>query len=133
MRFIPNKKGIPTTPEPAAKFNFGSSEGYQFYRHPDPSVYPLNKLLYDLRFSSPLRRRLFEDTPGLAAEYGLNAEQAKVIETMKDESIDAVRSLKPHPLVDAGAHPLGMWMSLITVQAEQRRMRAEQAQAALTK
>ena len=130
MRFIPGPKGAPTTPEPEAKFDFGSSGGYQFYRHPDPSVYPLNKLLYDLRFSSPLRRRLFEDTPGLAAEYGLSAEQAKVIETMKDESIDAVRSLKPHPLVEAGAHPLGMWMSLITVQAEQRRMRQEQAQQA---
>ncbi len=59
----------------------------------------------------------------------MNEKQAQVLETMKDESIDAVRSLKPHPLVEAGAHPLGMWMSLITVQAEQRRMRAEQAQA----
>ncbi|HUA18852.1 MAG TPA: hypothetical protein VMB25_08915 [Bryobacteraceae bacterium] len=129
MRFIPNKKGTPTTPEPEPKFKFGSEGGYQFYRHPDPAVYPLNKLLYDLRFSSDLRRRLFADTPGLAAEYGLNEKQAQVLETMKDESIDAVRSLKPHPLVEAGAHPLGMWMSLITVQAEQRRMRAEQAQA----
>ncbi len=27
MRFIPNKKGVPTTPEPAPKFNFGSAEG----------------------------------------------------------------------------------------------------------
>src|ERR1700726_4067958 len=35
MRFIPNRKGVPTTPEPAAKFGFGSAEGYQFYRHPD--------------------------------------------------------------------------------------------------
>ena len=61
MRFIPNKKGTPTTPEPAAKFGFGSAEGYQFYRHPDPSVYPLNKLLYDLRFSQPLRRRLVRE------------------------------------------------------------------------
>jgi hypothetical protein len=133
MRFIPNRKGTPTTPEPAAKFGFGSAEGYQFYRHPDPSVYPLNKLLYDLRFSQPLRRRLFENTPLLASEYGLTPEQAVVLETMKDETIDAVRSLKPHPLVDAGAHPLGMWMSIITVQAEQRRMRAEQAQATAIK
>src|ERR1700691_2830186 len=133
MRFIPNKKGVPTTPEPSPKFNFGSAEGYQFYRHPDPSVYPLNKLLYDLRFSQPLRRRLFENTPLLASEYGLTPEQAVVLENMKDETNAAVRSLKPHPLVDAGAHPLGMWMSIITVQAEQRRMRAEQAQATAVK
>ena len=64
MRFIPNKKGIPTTPEPAAKFNFGSAEGYQFYRHPDPSVYPLNKLLYDLRFSQTAAPPLVREHAG---------------------------------------------------------------------
>ena len=127
MRFIPNRKNVPTTPEPEPKFKFQSAGGYQFYKHPDPAVYPLNKLLFDLRFSQPLRRRLFENTKALATEYGLNDKQAEVLETMKDESIDAVRSLKPHPLVEAGAHPLGMWMSLIVVQAEQRRMRQEQA------
>jgi 2,3-dihydroxyphenylpropionate 1,2-dioxygenase len=128
MRFIPNKKNAPTTPEPEPAFTFQSG-GYQFYKHPDPAIYPLNKLLFDLRFSQPLRRRLFENTKALAADYGLTDQQAEVLETMKDESIDAVRSLKPHPLVEAGAHPLGMWMSLIVVQAEQRRMRQEQAAA----
>jgi 2,3-dihydroxyphenylpropionate 1,2-dioxygenase len=127
MRFIPNHKKTPTTPEPAPEWKFESAGGYQFYKHPDPSVYKLNKLLYDLRFSQPLRMRLFENTRALATDYGLDDSQAEVLETMKDESIDAVRSLKPHPLVKAGAHPLGMWMSLIVVQAEQRRMRAEQA------
>ena len=127
MRFIPNKKNAPTTPEPEPAFHFQSAGGYQFYKHPDPAIYPLNKLLFDLRFSQPLRRRLFENTKALAADYGLTEKQADVLETMKDESIDAVRSLKPHPLVEAGAHPLGMWMSLIVVQAEQRRMRQEQA------
>jgi aromatic ring-opening dioxygenase catalytic subunit (LigB family) len=129
MRFIPNRKNAPTTPEPEPSFKFQSAGGYQFYKHPDPAIYPLNKLLFDLRFSQPLRRRLFENTKALAADYGLSDRQAEVLETMKDESIDAVRSLKPHPLVEAGAHPLGMWMSLIVVQAEQRRMRQEQAAA----
>jgi hypothetical protein len=59
MRFIPNKKNAPTTPEPEPAFQFQSG-GFQFYKHPDPAVYPLNKLLFDLRFSQPLRRRLFE-------------------------------------------------------------------------
>jgi len=125
MRFLPDFKKEPTTPEPAATWNFASRGGYEFYKHPDPLDYPLNKVLFDLRFSGELRRKLFADTPALAAEYGLNPKQAAALETVKDESIDAVRSLKPHPLVDAGAHPLGMWMSLIVVQAEQRRMRAE--------
>ena len=129
MSFIPNRKNVPTTPEPAPTWKFAEKGGYEFYRHPDPLDYPLNKVLYDLRFSSDLRRKLFTDIKGLAEQYHLNEKQAAVLETMKDESIDAVRSLKPHPLVDAGAHPLGMWMSLITVQAEQRRMKAEQAGA----
>ena len=126
MRFIPNHKNAPTTPEPAATWNFQSKAGYEFYKHPDPNDYPLNKVLFDLRFSGDLRRKLFADTPAVAREYGLNEAQARALETVKDESIDAVRSLKPHPLVAAGAHPLGMWMSLIVVQAEQRRLRAEQ-------
>ena len=125
MRFIPNKAAGPSTPEPAPAWLFENDGGYEFYRHPDPDVYPLNKILYDLRFSQTLRRRLFEDIPGLAAEYSLTPPQAEALATLKDESIDMVRSLKPHPLVDAGAHPLGMLMSLIVVQAEQRRMRLE--------
>ena len=126
MRFIPNKAAGPSTPEPPPAWIFENDGGYEFYRHPDPDVYPLNKILYDLRFSQTLRRRLFEDIPGLAAEYSLTPSQAEALATLKDESIDMVRSLKPHPLVDAGAHPLGMWMSLIVVQAEQRRMRLEE-------
>ena len=39
MRFIPNKrKGTPTTPRTRPKYNFGTPGGYQFYRHPNPSV-----------------------------------------------------------------------------------------------
>jgi|SRR5579871_1874576 len=125
MRFLPAGGKKPTTPEPGPTWNFGENTGYEFYRHPDPAVYPLNKVLFDLRFDAALRRRLFEDTPGLAAQYGLTPAQAKALETMKDESIDMVRSLKPHPVVEEGAHPLGFLMSLIVVQAEQRRMRQE--------
>jgi hypothetical protein len=43
---------------------------------------------------------------------------------MKDESIDVLKSLKNHPLVDVGAHPLGMLMGLVVVQAEARKLRA---------
>jgi len=55
--------------------------------------------------------------------YDLSLE-FKRLETIKDEGVDALRSLKPHPLVDAGAHPLGMLMCLVVVQAEARRLRA---------
>jgi len=123
MRFIPNNKRTPSTPEPQPSYEFANAGGYQFYKHPDPSSYKLNKVLYDLRHEQALRRRLYENTPALAAEYGLNPREAAALETLKDESIDVLRSLKSHPLVEVGAHPLGTLMCLVVVQAEGRRMR----------
>src|SRR5580704_14716403 len=125
MRFIPNRTGAPGTPEPAPSWKFENAGGYQFYKHPDPAVYRLNKVIYDLRHQAALRRRLFEDTKSVGAEYGLTEAETDALGLLKDESIDILRSLKSHPLVDAGAHPLGMLMALVVVQAEQRRLRRE--------
>jgi aromatic ring-opening dioxygenase catalytic subunit (LigB family) len=127
MRFIPNLKGEPSTPEPGPDYEFKNAGGYQFYKHPDPASYKLNKIIFDLRHDQKLRMRLFENAPGLAAEYGLSPVEAKAIDTLKDETIDVLRSLKSHPLVEIGAHPLGMLMCLVVVQAEQRRMKQQQA------
>lgn len=125
MRFLPNASAGPSTPEPAPKWQFEDAGGYQFYKHPDPAIYRLNKAIFDLRHSQALRRRLFTDTAGLAAEYHLTDSESAALATLKDESIDVLRSLKSHPLVEAGAHPLGMLMALVIVQAEQRRMARE--------
>jgi len=121
MRFIPNKKQTPGTPEPGHDYEFRNEGGYQFYKHPDPASYKLNKLIYDLRHDAQLRLRLFENTRSLADEYGLKPKEAEALETLKDESIDVLRSLKSHPLVEVGAHPLGTLMCLVVVQAEARR------------
>ncbi|MEO8100162.1 MAG: hypothetical protein ABI811_20850 [Acidobacteriota bacterium] len=123
MRFLPNKRKGPPTGEipPAYKFQQG---GFEFYKHPHPSAYNLNKVLYELRLSKDLRHRFFKSPSAVAKEYELKPDEAKALETVLDENIDALRSLKPHPLVDAGAHPLGMLMSLVVVQAEMRRLRA---------
>jgi aromatic ring-opening dioxygenase catalytic subunit (LigB family) len=125
MRFIPNSSAGPSTPEPAAKWKFEDAGGYQFYKHPDPAVYRLNKVIFDLRHRQDLRRRLFQDTAGVGAEYGLTDKETEALALLKDESIDVLRSLKSHPLVEAGAHPLGMLMALVIVQAEQRRIARE--------
>jgi 2,3-dihydroxyphenylpropionate 1,2-dioxygenase len=125
MRFIPNQSSEPSTPEPAAKWKFEDAGGYQFYKHPDPAVYRLNKVIFDLRHSQDLRRRLFQDTAAVGAEYSLTDKETEALAMLKDESIDVLRSLKSHPLVEAGAHPLGMLMALVIVQAEQRRMARE--------
>jgi aromatic ring-opening dioxygenase catalytic subunit (LigB family) len=123
MRFLPNKRTGPPTGEmpPAYEFQQG---GFEFYKHPHPSAYNLNKVLYELRLQPELRKRLFTDYKEVAKNYSLTPEETRALGMVMDENIDALRSLKPHPLVDAGAHPLGMLMSLVVVQAEMRRMRA---------
>jgi 2,3-dihydroxyphenylpropionate 1,2-dioxygenase len=123
MRFLPNKRKGPPTGDIPPAYNF-TQGGFEFYKHPKPSSYALNKVLYELRLSSDLRKRFFKDTQAVAKEYGLNPKESAALETIKDENIDSLRSLKPHPLVDAGAHALGMLMCLVVVQAEQRRLRA---------
>ncbi len=128
MRFIPNQSAGPSTPEPAPAWKFENAGGYQFYKHPDPAVYRLNKVIFDLRHQKDLRRRLFQNTAEVGAEYGLTEKETEALGLLKDESIDVLRSLKSHPLVEAGAHPLGMLMALVIVQAEQRRMAREGVQ-----
>jgi aromatic ring-opening dioxygenase catalytic subunit (LigB family) len=123
MRFLPNKRKGPATGEVPPAYNFQQG-GFEFYKHPAPSSYNLNRVLYELRLNHDLRLRLFKDTPAVARDYHLNPKESAALETIKDENIDALRSLKPHPLVEAGAHPLGMLMCLVVVQAEARRLRA---------
>jgi len=132
MRFFPRKGAPPiATPElpKPAEYHFKNSGGFEFYKHPAPSSYKLNKLLYELRHKQNLRLRLLEDTQAVAREYGLTPAESAAIETIKDENIDMLKSLKPHPLVDAGAHPLGTLMCLVVVQAEARRLRAAGAKS----
>ena len=130
MRFLPDKRTGKFSEEGTkgpANYKFKGSEGYEFYKHPSPSAYKLNKILYDLRFKPSLRVRLINDIPSVAAEYGLPVEESKVLETLQDEDIEKFRNGTAHPLVKAGAHPLGMWMSVIVFHAELRRLRAAAA------
>jgi hypothetical protein len=130
MRFLPDKRTGKFSEEGTkgpANYKFKGSEGYEFYKHPAPSAYKLNKVLYDLRFKPSLRVRLINDIPSVAAEYGLPPEESKVLETLQDEDIEKFRNGTVHPLVKAGAHPLGMWMSVIVFHAELRRLRAAAA------
>ena len=71
MRFLPNKRKGPPTGEIPPAYNF-TQGGFEFYKHPQPSSYALNKVLYELRLSSELRKRFFKDTQAVAREYGLN-------------------------------------------------------------
>ena len=121
MRFLPpSEKAIEAASIPPYQF---ADAPHEFYSHPAPSSYNLNKLLYDLRHDAVLRRRLIENPAEVAAERRLNPREAAVIDTLLDEDIDLLRNRQTHPVVEAGAHPLGLLMSLMTVQAEMRKIR----------
>src|SRR5258708_32589264 len=108
MRFLPDKRTGKTSEEgakAAATYTFKGAEGYEFYKHPSPTAYKLNKILYDLRFKQNLRVRLINDIAGVAAEYGLPLQEAKGLETLQDEGIEKFRNGKIPPLGEAGAHP----------------------------
>lgn len=123
MRFIPNKRQGPPPGDVPQAYKF-SQGGFEFYKAPPSSSYSLNKVLYDLRHDQAMRIDFLKDPMAIAEKYKLNPQESKALAMITDENIDVLRSLKPHPLVDAGAHPLGMLMCLVTVQAEARRLRA---------
>jgi 2,3-dihydroxyphenylpropionate 1,2-dioxygenase len=121
MRFLPPPEAQ-TDNAPLPPYRF-ANQPHEFYTHPAPSSYNLNKLLYDLRHDAELRRRMIEHPAEVAEERKLNPREAAVIDTLLDEDIDLLRNRQTHPIVEAGAHPLGLLMSLMTVQAEMRKMR----------
>ena len=123
MRFLPAPQRAAET-EAVAPYEF-SGQVHDFYRHPAPSSYNLNKLLFDLRHDADLRRRMIENPAAVAQERQLTPRESAVIDTLLDEDIDLLRNEKVHPIVEAGAHPLGTLMSIVVVQAEIRRMRRE--------
>lgn len=128
MRFLPDKRTGKTSKEAAqaaARYDFKNAGGYEFYKHPSPTAYKLNKVLYDSRFKRDLRIRLVNDLPSVAKEYGMTTEEAKVLETLQNEDIERFRNGAVHPLVEAGAHPLGMWMAVIQMHSELRKLRGE--------
>jgi len=125
MRFMPLKGIGPSKEGMGAPPDYKFEGGYEFYKHPLPASYKLNKVLYDSRFKRDLRLRLIHDLPSVAKEYGMTPEEAKVLETLQDDDIEKFRDGQIHPLVEAGAHPLGMWMAVLRMHSELRKLRAE--------
>ena len=130
VRFLPFKGIGPSKEAKDAPAEYKFKGGFEFYKHPSPTAYKLNKVLYDSRFSRELRLRLIKDYPSVAKDYGMTPEEGKVLETLQDDDIEKFRDGQVHPLVEAGAHPLGMWMAVLRIHGELRKLRGSGTQPA---
>jgi aromatic ring-opening dioxygenase catalytic subunit (LigB family) len=130
MRFLPARdKVAPVTAAPRGLPAYGglkfNNEGFQFYKHPPASAYKLNKLLFDVRHDSALRRRLLTDLDGVAAEYGLGAEAKEGARALAEVGETPRISDNASRIVQAGAHPLQALMTLHAVHGEMKKLRGE--------
>jgi aromatic ring-opening dioxygenase catalytic subunit (LigB family) len=114
MRFLPHG----ATPAASSKameqyggFKF-KNQGFQFYKHPPAEAYGLNRLLFEVRHSAPLRDRVIQNLDAVAKEYELNAQQRRAAEELITVGKGGLVSEHVGPLVEAGAHPLQALMSL---------------------
>jgi len=123
MRFIPESTKPMPEGEPKHHFEF-SAEPFEFYKPSDPEQYKMNRILFEMRHDQPLRQKFIKDPITTSREFGLREHEVELMPTLLIEDPGMLRRLESHPIVAAGAHPLGTLMSLVVVQAEARRMRA---------
>jgi len=128
MRFLPARRGAAAAgatnanEHPPHEF---TNKGFEFYKHPPASAYKLNKLLFEVRHDASLRKRLLNDLDGVAAEWGLSAQEKEGARAIASVG-NAVRiSDNAEALVKAGAHPLQALMSLHAVHGEFRKLQLE--------
>jgi hypothetical protein len=130
MRFLPAREKAQTTMKAAADLPlYGGmrfrNEGFQFYKHPPASAYNLNRLLFDVRHDSGLRRRLLTDLDGVAAEYSLGSEGKEGARALAEVGETPKISDNASRIVNAGAHPLQALMTLHAVHGEMKKLRSE--------
>jgi aromatic ring-opening dioxygenase catalytic subunit (LigB family) len=107
-------------------------QGFQFYKHPPASAYNLNRLLFDVRHDSNLRRRLLTDLDGVAADYGLDSKGKEGARALAEVADTPKISDNASRIVNAGAHPLQALMTLHAVHGELKKLRSELPPAAKT-
>jgi 2,3-dihydroxyphenylpropionate 1,2-dioxygenase len=124
MRFLPANPKSAATVEAPPKYQF-KNQGFEFYRHPPASAYKLNKMLFEVRHDSALRRRLLDDLDTVAAEWGLSAEEKEATRAIATVGQAQKISDNAAALIAAGAHPLQALMSLHAVHGEFRKLQRE--------
>jgi len=124
MRFLPSRPGATAHGEIPSKYEF-KNHGFEFYKHPPASAYKLNKMLFEVRHDSALRRRLLDDLDAVAEEWGLSADEKQA--TLAITTVGQAQKISDNAaaLIKAGAHPLQALMSLHAVHGEFRRLQRE--------
>jgi 2,3-dihydroxyphenylpropionate 1,2-dioxygenase len=123
MRFLPAKpKAVAADALPKYQFK---NQGFEFYKHPPASAYKLNKMLFEVRHDSALRRRLLDDLETVAAEWDLSAEEKEATRAIATVGQAQKISDNAAALIAAGAHPLQALMSLHAVHGEFRKLQRE--------
>ncbi len=125
MRFLPaRERATPIEVAPPA-YIFKNEGGFQFYAHPPAAAYELNKLLFDMRHDSALRRRLLTDLDSVTQEYQLRADCLDAARALAEVGTTAKISDNAGRIVAAGAHPLHALMTLHAVHGEMKRLQRE--------
>ena len=114
MRFLPHRaRKTAATNVPTAYGGFAfQNQGFQFYKHPPAEAYGLNRLLFEVRHSADLRKRVIADLDAVARDYELTPQQRRAAESLINVGKGGLVSEHVPPLVEAGAHPLQALMSL---------------------
>ena len=125
MRFLPQRDRATPAAVPPPSYVFKEEGGFKFYVHPPAEAYELNKLLFDMRHDSGLRRRLLTDLEGVAADYQLREDCLDAARALADVGTTAKISDNAGRIVAAGAHPLHALMTLHAVHGEMKRLQRE--------
>lgn len=99
--------------------------GYQFYVHPPAEAYNLNKLLFDVRHDSALRRRLLTEFDSVIQQYDLTGDAIDAARAIAEVGTTVKVSDNAGRIVNAGAHPLHALMSLHAVHGEMKRLQRD--------
>jgi hypothetical protein len=105
--------------EAAKKENGGleyKERGYAFYKHPPAHAYNLNRFLFEVRTDQKLRERAVDDPDSVAQQFELNPEQRVAARALIDVG-EGKKLVSDYcePLVNAGAHPLQVLLTLHAV------------------
>jgi len=123
MRFLPARTKAAAGAAPP-KYQF-KNQGFEFYKHPPASAYKLNKMLFEVRTDSNIRRRLLNNLDEVAAEWGLSEQEKEATRAIATVGQAKKISDNAAVLIAAGAHPLQALMTLHAVHGEFRKLQRE--------